>query len=107
MNQDHLFPYRLSRRDFLKTTAGACAALAAAPLAARAADPVKIGSGKWTYTLDPSWGKLPDGMSYGLGCGIAVDSSIAMRGRQARDRMDSRMRDRIRDWRHPREERPR
>ncbi len=73
MNHDYLFPHRLNRRDFLKIGAGAAAA-AAAPLSALAAEPVKIGSGKWTYTLDSEWGKLPEGMKYGLGCGIVVDS---------------------------------
>jgi peptidylamidoglycolate lyase len=71
MNQDILFPHRLARRDFLKMGA---AALAAAPLSAFAADAVKIGSGKWTFTLDSEWGKLPEGMKFGLGCGIVVDS---------------------------------
>ena len=41
---------------------------------AQAAAPVKIGEGKWTYTLDESWGRLPEGMSWGFGCGIVVDS---------------------------------
>ena len=74
MNSEYLFPHRLTRRDFLKMTAASAAALAV-PKLARAADaPVKIGEGKWTYTLDESWGQLPAGMSYGLGCGIRVDS---------------------------------
>ena len=33
-----------------------------------------IGGGKFKYTLDPTWGVLPEGMKYGLGCGIVVDS---------------------------------
>src|SRR5207245_7950038 len=37
-------------------------------------EPVRIGSGQWTYTLDEDWGKLPEGMKYGFGCGIVVDS---------------------------------
>ena len=75
MTSTHLFPHRLTRRDFLKMSAASAAALAA-PQLGRAEDkpPVKFGSGAWTYTLDENWGKLPDGMKYGLGCGIAVDS---------------------------------
>src|SRR5579871_5690187 len=79
MNSEYLFPVRLTRRDFFKT-AGATAAAAAAVPALGLADepkanaPVTIGSGKWTYTLDPDWGKLPAGMSYGLGCALVVDS---------------------------------
>ncbi len=89
MNSAYLFP---ARRDFLKMSAASAAALAfpgckpsapapgvapAAATAAPAAPPapgVKIGEGKWTYTLDESWGKLPEGMTYGFGCGIVVDS---------------------------------
>ena len=33
-----------------------------------------IGEGKWTYTLDENWGKLPEGMTYGFGCAVVVDS---------------------------------
>ena len=71
----YLFPHRLTRRDFLKMGAASAAALVA-PSLARAEDaaPVKFGTGPWTYTLDRSWGKLPDGMKFGLGCGIVVDS---------------------------------
>jgi peptidylamidoglycolate lyase len=76
MNSEHLFPVRLNRRDFLKTTAAA--ALAAPVLGHAAAKPkgdvVRIGSGKWQYELDESWGKLAEGMSYGFGCGIVCDS---------------------------------
>src|SRR6266511_136357 len=75
MPSDYLFPNRLGRRDFLKlgTLAAASTAIPAfAP--AQSSDPVKIGTGKWTYTLDESWGKLPEGMNFGLGCGIVVDS---------------------------------
>mgnify|MGYP007123227527 CR=1 FL=1 len=32
------------------------------------------GEGKFTFTLDEDWGKLPEGMSYGLGCALVVDS---------------------------------
>ena len=72
MSSEYLFPHRLTRRDFLKMGAASAAALAA-PSLARAEAPVKFGTGKWTYTLDEKWGVLPDGMSYGLGCGIVVD----------------------------------
>jgi peptidylamidoglycolate lyase len=79
MSSDYLFPARLTRRDFFKT-AGATAAAAAALPAIGLADepkstaPVTIGSGKWNYTLDPDWGKLPAGMKYGFGCALIVDS---------------------------------
>ena len=35
---------------------------------------MKLGSGKLTFTLDQKWGKLPEGMKYGYGCAIVVDS---------------------------------
>lgn len=72
----YLFPQRLTRRDFVKATAAASAALAVAPGLSLAADdkPVTIGEGKWTFTLDPTWGLLPEGMKYGYGCAIVVDS---------------------------------
>jgi len=74
---EHLFPHRLTRRDFLCWTgvAGLAAGLTdfAAP-AAEAAAPVTIGSGKHTYTLDEKWGTLPAGMSYGFGCALVVDA---------------------------------
>jgi peptidylamidoglycolate lyase len=65
-----LFPRRHHRRDFLKMTFAASLALAAG---ARA-EGTKFGTGAATFQLDPEWGKLPEGMKYGLGCGIAVDS---------------------------------
>jgi hypothetical protein len=75
MKTEYLFPHRLTRRDFLKMSAASAAALAAPGLTrAEDAAPVKFGTGAWTYTIDPNWGKLPDGMKYGFGCGIAVDS---------------------------------
>src|SRR5258708_3091670 len=76
MNSEYLFPRRLGRRDFLKMGAASAATLAAPRFAssAEAAAPVKIGEGQWTYTLDETWGQLPEGMSYGFGCGIVVDS---------------------------------
>lgn len=75
MSSDYLFPHRLGRRDFLKLGALAAASTGIPALSsAQSSTPVKIGSGKWTYTLDESWGTLPEGMKYGLGCGIVVDS---------------------------------
>lgn len=75
MNHEHLFPHRLGRRDFLKISAAAATGLTLPELArAEQKALVKFGSGKWTYTLDETWGKLPEGMSFGLGCGIVVDS---------------------------------
>ena len=74
MTAEYLFPIRQTRRDFLKV-AGAAAAAAALPLASCADEkPVTIGSGKWTYTLDPHWGTLPAGMKYGFGCALVVDA---------------------------------
>ncbi len=74
--KEYLFPRRLTRRDFLKTTSVAAAGLVAAmpALAKEKPAPARIGSGQWTYTLDENWGKLPEGMNYGFGCGIVVDS---------------------------------
>jgi hypothetical protein len=66
-----LFPARHTRRDFLKLSTAAAAAAWIAP--ARAAEPVRMGEGPWTFTLDPAWGRLPEGMKFGYGCGIAVD----------------------------------
>jgi len=71
---EYLFPHRLSRRDFLWTAAGATVAMSNIAHAAGANAPVKFGSGKHTYTLDESWGKLPQGMQYGYGCAIVTDS---------------------------------
>lgn len=75
MTAEFLFPVRQSRRDFLKVAAGA-AAMAAVPALGRAESTpaVVIGEGKWRYTLDPHWGQLPQGMNYGLGCALVVDS---------------------------------
>src|SRR5688572_4676389 len=76
---DYLFPHRLTRRDFLKS-AGVAAASAATGLSAtgcatrRETKPaVRIGSGYHTYEAVDGWGKLPEGMKYGFGCGIVVD----------------------------------
>lgn len=71
---EYLFPHRLTRRDFLYQAGVAGAALTAGVAGADDAKSVRIGSGKWTHTLDANWGKLPDGMKYGLGCALVVDS---------------------------------
>jgi hypothetical protein len=75
---EYLFPNRLTRRDFLRWTgaAGAAAGLADTGTLATAAPraPVTIGSGKFTFTLDEPWGQLPQGMHYGYGCAVVVDS---------------------------------
>jgi hypothetical protein len=87
MADRYLFPSRWSRRNFLQATgvAAAGAALANVGLStstswgaeepgAEAKDAsVTIGEGKFKYALDPNWGKLPEGMSYGYGCAIVVD----------------------------------
>jgi len=73
---EYLFPQRLTRRDFVRTAAAASAALAL-PALSRAEDkepPVRIGSGYFTYEAVRNWGDLPDGMKYGFGCGVIVDS---------------------------------
>ncbi|MBI5800072.1 MAG: hypothetical protein HZA92_05005 [Verrucomicrobia bacterium] len=73
MNQDnYLFPQRLTRRDFLTVSSAALAVPALG--GAHEASAQRIGSGKWTYTLDEAWGRLPAGMRYGLGCGVVVDA---------------------------------
>jgi peptidylamidoglycolate lyase len=73
MSHDSLFPVRLTRRDFLAGIGAAGAGLALGG-SARAADPVRLGSGKLTYTLADGWGALPAGMKYGFGCALVVDS---------------------------------
>lgn len=73
MSNEFLF----QRRTFLQTAAvGAISAISGSRLAAeeKPVAPVKFGSGKATFTLDANWGKLPEGMKYGLGCAVVVDS---------------------------------
>ncbi len=74
-SNDYLFPRRLTRRDFLRAGAATAAGLAVAGTtsARDASAPVRVGSGRWTYTLDESWGQLPAGMKYGFGCAVVVD----------------------------------
>jgi hypothetical protein len=72
MSDQHLFPHR---RDFLWTAAAATAGVAVAgTLPAIDKQPIRIGEGPWTYTLDESWGVLPAGMKYGYGCAVVVDA---------------------------------
>jgi DNA-binding beta-propeller fold protein YncE len=49
---------------------GSSSHIEAAPLP----QPVRIGSGYWTYELVPGWGAAPGGIPYGWGCGVVVDS---------------------------------
>jgi hypothetical protein len=74
--KDYLFPHRLTRRDFMRTAGAATAGLAVPALASadEPKEPVRLGSGRFTYTLDENWGKLPEGMKYGFGCAVVVDS---------------------------------
>ncbi len=75
--KEYLFPKRQTRRDFMRTAGLAVAGLAALPALARVDEkkpPVRIGSGYHTYEAVEDWGKLPDGMKYGFGCGVIVDS---------------------------------
>lgn len=78
---DYLFPHRLTRRDFLKAAGTATAAVASGVGLSGCATPkntkpaVRLGSGYHTYEAVEGWGKLPEGMKYGYGCGIVVDGS--------------------------------
>jgi peptidylamidoglycolate lyase len=71
MQDSYLFP---ARRDFIKTGAAVVAAGALGTSANAKDFPVMLGQGKVQFELDPTWGKLPMGMKYGLGCAIVVDS---------------------------------
>ena len=73
---EYLFPNRMSRRELLKRSSVAAAGVALGMSAATSASAaaVKIGEGRFAYTLDPDWGKLPEGMKYGLGCAVVVDA---------------------------------
>ena len=78
---EYLFPHRFTRRQFLKTSAIAFAASSAGTAFCQDAaslkptsTPARIGAGPHTYEVDQQWGQLPDGMKFGLGCGIVVDS---------------------------------
>jgi len=75
---EFLFPRRHTRRDFIKSGAIGLAGFALTGLALaetkESKQPVRIGSGHWTFALEEDWGNLPGGMKYGFGCGIVVDS---------------------------------
>lgn len=76
---DYLFARKTTRRDFLWTSGaalGVAAGWGALGRNARADEgkPVTLGKGSATYTLDESFGKLPDGKTYGFGCAVVVDS---------------------------------
>jgi peptidylamidoglycolate lyase len=75
-DHEYLFPRRQTRRDFLQLAGAAAVACAAGPnlRAAEGKPPVQFGSGRFTYTLDETWGQLPAGMKYGFGCAVVVDS---------------------------------
>ena len=77
-SSDYLFPHRLTRRDFLHLAGTTAAVGLTGSNLLQAQDkpkaPVVIGTGKFRYTLDPTWGQLPAGMKYGLGCALVVDS---------------------------------
>jgi DNA-binding beta-propeller fold protein YncE len=76
MQNDYLFPVRQTRRDFLKLAGSAAAGFAVAGLTAplARAETVRLGEGQFTFTLDEKWGTLPQGMRYGFGCAVVVDS---------------------------------
>jgi DNA-binding beta-propeller fold protein YncE len=71
---EYLFSRRLTRRDFIQLTALGTAAAALPVHGAEAKTPVRIGAGAHTYEAVEGWGELPQGMKYGFGCGVAVDS---------------------------------
>ncbi len=68
-----LFPVRQSRRDFLALGAVGLAGAASLPAWAQESAPTLLGEGSAQFKLDNAWGKLPQGMKYGLGCAIVVD----------------------------------
>jgi len=76
MQNEQLFPIRQTRRDFLKITGSAAATLSIAGISPHSAlaDPVRLGKDYFTFTLEESWGVLPQGMNYGFGCALVVDS---------------------------------
>jgi hypothetical protein len=75
MSSSYLFPRRQSRREFLATTSAAALAgsLATGTSLVAAEQAVTLGSGRYAFTLDSAWGKLPAGMNYGFGCAVVVD----------------------------------
>jgi len=72
---ENLFPQKLSRREMIAAGLLTAAGLSTRSVAhAAETAPVTLGEGKFKFTLDPKWGVLPEGMKYGFGCGIVVDS---------------------------------
>jgi peptidylamidoglycolate lyase len=71
---DFLFPVKQTRRDFLAAGLGLGALAVAGTTTSAAEVAVTIGSGSFKFALDPKWGTLPQGKSYGFGCAIVVDS---------------------------------
>ena len=77
----YLFPVRQSRRQFLaragSATIGVAGAFGLAGAASGRSGPpkpaIQLGHGYHTYEAVEGWGQLPAGMSYGFGCGVAVD----------------------------------
>jgi len=67
-SNEYLFPVRKTRRDFI--AAGAAFTLGTSGLFALAKDEPKS---SLKLEVDPTWGKLPDGMKFGLGCAVVVD----------------------------------
>jgi hypothetical protein len=64
----------VSRRSFVATTAAAAvAAVSHRPDAARAAEPIILGAGRYRYECQHDWGRLPETIQYGLTHGVAVD----------------------------------
>ncbi|MSR31535.1 MAG: hypothetical protein EXR99_08530 [Gemmataceae bacterium] len=61
---EYLFPKRQTRRDFL--AAGAALAVLPAFSPADEKNSLKL-------TVDPTWGRLPAGMKFGLGCAVVAD----------------------------------
>jgi DNA-binding beta-propeller fold protein YncE len=71
MTDRYLFPHR---REFLRSATLGCATAVSAVAAIGASESsARIGSGRWTYTLDDTWGTLPTGMKYGFGCAVVLD----------------------------------
>jgi hypothetical protein len=70
----------MRRREFLKQTTAASAALAAGPLFLGADDKsaskaATVGKGEYVYECDHEWGKLPDSIKWQTTHGVAVDSA--------------------------------
>lgn len=69
-----------SRREFLKTTGAAAAAVSLAASFVHASDKsgsklAVIGSGEHTYECHHGWGQLPAGISWGETHGVAIDAA--------------------------------